>query len=448
VVEGSTLINKAVDAASGSGFLSDIPYIAARHVFEGARAGDRTCIDLLAREADLKSRAVWAVNAQTPSLKKTLCILPASTTLVRGAQHVRKAIPAYSSNCGTGLPDSENSTGRCSGSISARHEPRCLNKREGRTLVKSIRMLVLYAIFLGYSLAGAQDVDIVTYQLANDELGEAEIHPVDDEYYQSLQEDAELHQRIWDLFKDLVPEQYWGWFVTFEIVTDDLDGSLASVRKTTTDGSSNEWVLSADIVDAEDAFASESPELKNTLIHELGHVLTLATDQIDWDNPGIPLDNESTDEDVSDFYFFQEDCASGFLIDEGCLIENSYMHLYFQAFWQQEVFREHLNLILEYSSEEAAERLYEANENNYVSEYAATNPVEDIAESWMFFVIYEQASGGSIKDAKVNFFYQFDELVAVRDYIRSNLGDSDSMDDVATAIQSASWGRIKVDFDR
>ncbi len=315
-------------------------------------------------------------------------------------------------------------------------------------MVQRIRMLFFCTLFLGYSLASAQDINVVTYQLTNDELGEAEIHPVDDEFYQFLQEDAELHQRVWDLFKELIPEQYWGWFVRFEIVTDDLDGSLASVLKTTTDGSSNEWILSVDVVDAEDAFATESPQLKNTLIHELGHVLTLSTDQIDWDNPGVPLNDESTDEDVSDFYLFQEDCASGFLIDEGCLIENSYMHLYFQAFWQQEVFQEHLNLILEYPSEEAAERLYGANEDDYVSEYAATNPVEDIAESWMFFVISEEASGGSIKDQKINFFYQFDELVAVRDYIRSNLDESGSMDDVATAIQSASWGRIKMDFDR
>ena len=125
--------------------------------------------------------------------------------------------------------------------------------------------------------------------------------------------------------------------------------------KTTFDSSSNEWVLLVDIVDAEDAFATGSPELKNTLIHELGHVLTLSTDQVDWDNPGISLDNESTEEDVSDFFLLQEDCVSGVLVQEGCLNEDSYFNQFFQAFWSQDVFDEHLNFILENTPEEAAE---------------------------------------------------------------------------------------------
>lgn len=61
MIEGSTLINKAVDAASDSGFLSYIPDIDARHVFGGARAGDRTCIDLLAREAMYLGQGITSV---------------------------------------------------------------------------------------------------------------------------------------------------------------------------------------------------------------------------------------------------------------------------------------------------------------------------------------------------------------------------------------------------
>ncbi len=320
--------------------------------------------------------------------------------------------------------------------------------REERALIQPIRMLAVCTLFFSYSLVGAQDVDVITYQLENDELSTAEIHSVDVEAYQFLQEDTELHQRIWTLFKQLIPNQYWEWFVLFELVTDDLDGSLASVRKTTSDAASNEWILSVDVVDAEDAFTTESRELKNTLIHELGHVLTLSTDQVDWDNPGVPLDNESTDEDVADFYAYQEDCASGFLIDEGCLLEDSYMYLYVQQFWPEDIFQEHLDLILQYPPEEAAERLYAAHEDDYVSEYAATNPVEDIAESWMVFVISDEINGSKVRDEKVNFFYRFEQLVAVRDYIRSNLDKSDHLVDATTAVELASWARIKTDSVR
>ena len=61
LASGTALRDRAVDAATGSGFLSDIPDIDARHVFEGARAGDRTCIDLLAREAMYLGQGITSV---------------------------------------------------------------------------------------------------------------------------------------------------------------------------------------------------------------------------------------------------------------------------------------------------------------------------------------------------------------------------------------------------
>jgi glucokinase len=61
LASGTALRDRAVDAATGSGFLSDIPDIDARHVFEGARAGDRTCIDLLALEAMYLGQGITSV---------------------------------------------------------------------------------------------------------------------------------------------------------------------------------------------------------------------------------------------------------------------------------------------------------------------------------------------------------------------------------------------------
>lgn len=308
-------------------------------------------------------------------------------------------------------------------------------------MIHCMKTLFIGVLFLFFSNAEAQDIDIVTYELVGNNLGEQENHSVDEEFLY-LQEDVDLHLRIWEEFKALIPSSYWDTFVRLQLTTDDLDGTLAAVDKTTFDSSSNEWVLLVDIVDAEDAFATGSPELKNTLIHELGHVLTLSTDQVDWDNPGISLDNESTEEDVSDFFLLQEDCVSGVLVQEGCLNEDSYFNQFFQAFWSQDVFDEHLNFILENTPEEAAEKLYQASPDNYVSEYAATNPGEDIAESWMYFVILDASTGNSIKDDKINFFYQFDELVELRQDIRFNSGDK------PTIIASSSWGQIKMHVSR
>jgi hypothetical protein len=50
----------------------------------------------------------------------------------------------------------------------------------------------------------------------------------------------------------------------------------------------------------------------------------------------------------------------------------------------------------------------------FVGEYAATNPEEDIAESWTEFVMRPKPIGTSIADQKVQFFYEYPELVKIR----------------------------------
>ena len=56
-----------------------------------------------------------------------------------------------------------------------------------------------------------------------------------------------------------------------------------------------------------------------------------------------------------------------------------------------------------------------------MTEYAATNPSEDFAESFMVFVLKEKPTKSTIADQKILFFYDFPELVEMRDFIRSNL---------------------------
>ena len=56
-----------------------------------------------------------------------------------------------------------------------------------------------------------------------------------------------------------------------------------------------------------------------------------------------------------------------------------------------------------------------------MTEYAATNPSEDFAESFMVFVLKEKPIKSTITDQKILFFYDFPELVEIRDFIRSNL---------------------------
>ncbi|MBK9051223.1 MAG: hypothetical protein IPL78_09985 [Chloroflexi bacterium] len=48
-----------------------------------------------------------------------------------------------------------------------------------------------------------------------------------------------------------------------------------------------------------------------------------------------------------------------------------------------------------------------------MTDYAATNPAEDIAETFMAFVLEPKPNGDTIAEEKVLFFYQYPELVAI-----------------------------------
>jgi hypothetical protein len=56
-----------------------------------------------------------------------------------------------------------------------------------------------------------------------------------------------------------------------------------------------------------------------------------------------------------------------------------------------------------------------------VDDYAVTDPSEDIAETWAFFVLSPKPQGGTVSDQKLLFFYQYPELVQVRGQILQNL---------------------------
>jgi hypothetical protein len=50
-----------------------------------------------------------------------------------------------------------------------------------------------------------------------------------------------------------------------------------------------------------------------------------------------------------------------------------------------------------------------------------TNPEEDIAESWSFFILSPKPAGNTIAEQKILFFYNYSELVQLRNEILNNL---------------------------
>lgn len=58
-----------------------------------------------------------------------------------------------------------------------------------------------------------------------------------------------------------------------------------------------------------------------------------------------------------------------------------------------------------------------------MSDYAATNAIEDAAETFMTFVLEDEPTGDSMVARKLEFFWGYPELVAIRERIRTEFAD-------------------------
>jgi len=178
-------------------------------------------------------------------------------------------------------------------------------------------------------------------------------------------------------------------FVVPRGVEDASDGTVTESE----DGAG--WTLSLDDGEAESAVrgGSESDrELFDEVVaHEAAHVLSLSRDQ----RSGGPAAGRYSDE-------------------EGPFSEGSYLNLFYQRFWKGR----YPDWSPDAHRDQAAE-VYDRHPDSFVTEYAATDPSEDFAESFAGFVLGRRSTSQTERGAKIRFFYDFPELVEDRDFMRS-----------------------------
>jgi len=177
----------------------------------------------------------------------------------------------------------------------------------------------------------------------------------------------------------------------FHIDSDGQEGSLAYVTNDLNrDG---QWILAFD--DA-DYLGPDDREFIHTTIHEFGHLVFLADDQLDAYATGS--------------------CAT-FGLDEGCSYRNSYINQFYQRFWA-DIIDEHDAIV----SELDASAFYSRYFDRFVSEYASTNPIEDAAETFTNFVLRERPdSANSVVNQKILLMHEMQALVQLRSDIRAKL---------------------------
>lgn len=216
-----------------------------------------------------------------------------------------------------------------------------------------------------------------------------------------FQQDYAKHLAMWDFVTRLLPFENRSRIVEFEVFhgQGELLGYVAPIDEN--DLSRWRFALAIDIADQ-----LEIINLKQLFtyvaIHEYGHVLTLNESQID----------------------AGKGSCNNLELQEGCTKSNSYINQLSKLGWE-EIFKDLGN------SPDPGE-VYSSYASHFVSDYAATNPAEDIAEVFSFFITQEdRPTGNTIADQKIQLLYQYPELVELRRSIRQNAN--------VRALKAGSW---------
>lgn len=256
----------------------------------------------------------------------------------------------------------------------------------------------------------AESTILVTYTVDGDELLYPEINPDVPSRWQNLQENTEAHHNLWRYYTTLIPASERTYLNEFIVYTDGKDEELAAVSQSLTGPA--RWDLMVDITDAE-----HPQDLTFTLVHEFGHLLTLNADQVE---PNLAVFDNPDDPDI--FYEESLSCPNYFAY-EGCSNADSYLNLFIDQFWG-DIYSEWEEIDLEEDEDryyELLDEFYYNYEDQFITDYAATSPEEDIAESFSYFILTEAPGGDSVAEQKVLFFYQFPELIELREQIAIGL---------------------------
>ena len=247
---------------------------------------------------------------------------------------------------------------------------------------------------------------LVLYDANQDELGKREELLLPDEVDEKLDSRA-AHEAIWLTFTSLIPEENRSLVTEFAILSDGRNNILAGVSPTY--GNPREWTLKVDPVDAADL-----DSLHYSILHEYGHLLTLNASQVP------PDEQVFYHPDDSAIYQEAVNGCPHYFTGEGCSNPGSYMNEFFNRFWNSS-YTEWQMIQGQGTRQDLMFDFYSARADQFLTSYAATSPEEDIAESWAFFILSPKPEPISIAHQKILFFYEYPELVALRQEIRNRL---------------------------
>ncbi len=226
------------------------------------------------------------------------------------------------------------------------------------------------------------------------------------------QQDSVPQKEAWQIFTDLVPSQNREMVAQYNVFTDGFENTLAYVDQTPEDLS--KWLLEIDVADLENKDA-----LMFTLIHEYAHILTLNAAQME---PDQQIMDDPYNQDLQ-----KEKAAAcpNYFTGMGCSHADSYITAFYNRFWVNINDEWQTIDALQYDTEDYTPyynglyAFYKEHQDQFLDDYSTTHPDEDIAEAFTYFVFSPKPTGNSIKEQKILFFYEYPELIKLRESILS-----------------------------
>jgi hypothetical protein len=202
----------------------------------------------------------------------------------------------------------------------------------------------------------------------------------------------QLHRQYLDRLAEIFPDAY-DEYVTELVIFDSTSDTDAYVETVFPYDRSWRYGVSVEILD--DPPQSEaSTEL---IVHEFAHVFS--------------LDQVFIDEDV------HQECHTYFDA-EVCWSDTTYLGKFLDTFWSEES----LDALSDTRSDPSAESvLYERDPESFVSDYAATDPAEDFAESFAWYVYDWHPEDGGVAADKIDFFDRFSFIKELKKEIVAEL---------------------------
>lgn len=203
------------------------------------------------------------------------------------------------------------------------------------------------------------------------------------------------HRAYFSRVHELFPEEYANKVTQFRILKDSSEYFDAFIE--TLPPEHKTWRYSV-----REELTKNSGSLPNAelIIHELAHILSYES---------IPGKKAAK----------IQKCHAYFVV-YGCPPDNSYMDEFIEQFWSTADLDRVQQFIQSEDMLAAARTYYVKNSTLYVTDYAAVNPEEDFAESFMFYVLGKEIAGARASE-KIAFFAQYAKFAVVKSQILKNL---------------------------